>query len=141
MADNKSLHSICRWTFNPGKGGFVPGNMRPEWGKDFTTVDMINLVKKDIAPRLPENVELGLEVHYDNEVCEKTAPEIADALVANGMYLAMITPGAHGHFGYGGISSLDPKERSDADKFGARTVDLGYSILKKAWHNDIRLCQ
>ena len=21
----KSLHSICRWTFNAGKGGFVPG--------------------------------------------------------------------------------------------------------------------
>jgi len=28
----KSLHSICRWTFNPGKGGFVPGDQRPEWG-------------------------------------------------------------------------------------------------------------
>jgi xylose isomerase len=26
----KSYHSICRWTFNAGKGGFVPGDMRPE---------------------------------------------------------------------------------------------------------------
>jgi hypothetical protein len=23
----KSSHSICRWTFNPGKGGFVPADM------------------------------------------------------------------------------------------------------------------
>ena len=52
------------------------------------------------------------------------------------MYLAMITPGAHGHFGYGGISSLDPKERNNDDKFGARTVDLGYGVMKKAWHKD-----
>ena len=41
MAD-KSLHSICRWTFNPGKGGFVPGDMRPEWGGTFGTLDMIS---------------------------------------------------------------------------------------------------
>ena len=26
---NRTLHSVCRWTFNPGKGGFVPGDMRP----------------------------------------------------------------------------------------------------------------
>ena len=31
MKENKSLHSICRWTFNAGKGGFVPDDMRPEW--------------------------------------------------------------------------------------------------------------
>jgi hypothetical protein len=23
----KSSHSICRWTFNPGKGSFVPGDI------------------------------------------------------------------------------------------------------------------
>ncbi len=32
----KSLHSICRWTFNPGKGGFVPADMRPEWAGRVT---------------------------------------------------------------------------------------------------------
>lgn len=137
MGNQKSLHSICRWTFNPGKGGFVPGDIRPEWGgKEFTTVNMIELVKKEIAPRLPENVELGLEVHYDNEVNEATAKEVADALIDAKMSLAMSTPGAHTHFAYGGICSLDPAERKAADEFGARTVELTYGPLRKAWHSD-----
>jgi len=133
----KSLHSICRWTFNPGKGGFVPADMRPEWASGkFSTVDMIKLVKKKIAPRLPDNVELGIEMHYDTEVNEKTAPEVADALVDSGLYLAIITPGAHSHYAYGGIASLDPQERKGAEDFGKKAVDLAYGPLKKAWHPD-----
>ncbi|MHC5053998.1 MAG: TIM barrel protein [Planctomycetota bacterium] len=132
----KSLHSICRWTFNPGKGGFVPADMRPNMGDEFTTVDMVKLVKDKIAPRVPDNVVLGLEVHYNNEVDEKTAPAIADALADAGMYLAMSTPGAHVHFAYGGIASLDPAERKEADEFGAKAVDLTYGPLKKAWNPD-----
>ena len=132
----KSYHSICRWTFNAGKGGFVPGDMRPGWSGDFCTVDMIRIVKDRIAPRLPSNIKLGLEVHYDNEVSESTAQAISDALSDAGMSLAMITPGAHGHYGYGGISSLDPSERESADDFGTRTVDLAYGVLKKVWHKD-----
>jgi len=89
----KSLHSICRWTFNPGKGGFVPADMRPAMGGEFATVDMVKLVKDKIAPRMPDNVVLGLEVHYDTEVDEKTAPAVADALTDAGMCLAMSTPG------------------------------------------------
>lgn len=137
MSDKKSYHSVCRWTFNPGKGGFVPGGMRPEWnGETLDTVGMIELVKREIAPRMPDNVVLGLEVHYNNEIDEETAPAIADALVANGMYLAMITPGAHVHWGYGGIASLDPAERKAAEEFGQKTVDLGYDVMKKSWHSD-----
>jgi xylose isomerase len=137
MAAEKSLHSICRWTFNAGKGGFVPADMRPEWdGSKFSTVDMIKLVAKKIRPRLPDDVELGIEMHYDTEVNEKTAKEVADALVDSGLYLAMITPGAHSHFAYGGITSLDKKERKQAEDFGTRTVDLAYGPLKKAWHKD-----
>ena len=137
MADNKSLHSICRWTFNPGKGGFVPSDMRPQWASDkFNTVGMIKLVKDNIAPRLPDNIELGIEMHYDAEVDEKTAPEVADALVDCGLYLAMITPGAHSHFAYGGIASLDVQERKSAEELGLRAVDIAYGPLKKAWHPD-----
>jgi xylose isomerase len=137
MTEKKSLHSICRWTFNAGKGGFTPSDMRPEWNsKNLNTVGMIELVKKKIAPRLPDNVELGIELHYDTEVDEKTVFEVADALIDAGISLAMITPGAHSHFAYGGICSLDPKERKKADEFGRRTVDLGYGALKKAWHPD-----
>ena len=136
-AINLSLHSICRWTFNPGKGGFVPSDIRPEWaGPKFDTVKMIELVRKHVASRLPDNVLLGIELHYDTEVCEKTASAVADALVANKLYLAMSTPGAHSRFAYGGICSLDPKERKAADEFGARTVELTYGPLKKAWHPD-----
>lgn len=133
----KSLHSLCRWTFNPGKGGFTPGDMRPDWSGDkLDAVGIIGLIKKEIAPRLPENVELGFELHYDTEVNDQTAPAIADALVDAGMYLAMITPGAHSHFAYGGVCSLDPNERKAAEDLGTRTVDLAYGSMKKAWHPD-----
>jgi len=135
MADEKSLHSICRWTFNPGRGGFAPSDIRPQWSSDkFNTADMVKLIKKEISPGLPDHIELGIELHYDTEVNEKTAPEIADALIDCGIYLAMITPGAHSHFAYGGISSLDPNERKAAEELGLRTVDLAYGPLKKAWH-------
>ena len=134
-AKTLSLHSICRWTFNAGKGGFVPADMRPDWlGKGMDTVKMIELTRRKIAPRMPENVVLGVEMHYDSEVCEKSAAAVADALVSNKLYLALSTPGAHSHFAYGGISSLDPKERKDAEEFGARAVELTYGPLKKAWH-------
>ena len=130
----KSLHSICRWTFNPGKGGFVPGDMRPEWGGGFGTPEMIELVARKIRPRIPKNVVLGIEMHYDAEVDDNNAAAVADALVFNKLYLAMITPGAHTHFGYGGIASLDPNERKAAEDLGTRTVDLAYGTMKKAWH-------
>jgi len=132
----KSLHSICRWTFNPGKGGFVPGDMRPEWGGKFGTPEMIKLVADKIVPRMPDNVELGIEMHYDAEVDDKNAAAVADALVDNDLYLAMITPGAHCHFAYGGVASLDPNERKAAEELGVKTVDLAYGTLKKAWHPD-----
>ncbi len=133
----KSLHSICRWTFNPGKGGFVPADIRPEWShENFDTVKMIQLVAQKIAPRLPDHVELGIELHYDTEVNEANAAAVADALVDSKLCLAMITPGAHSRFAYGGISSLDPKERQAAEEFGQRTVELAYGPLRKAWHSD-----
>jgi len=133
----KSLHSICRWTFNAGKGGFVPADIRPEWaGGRFGTPEMIQLVADRIRPRLPRNVVLGIEMHYDAEVDDNNAAEVADALVDNKLYLAMITPGAHTHFAYGGIASLDKKERKAAEELGTRTVDLAYGRLRKAWHPD-----
>ncbi len=131
----KSLHSICRWTFNAGKGGFVPADIRPEWaGSRFGTPEMIELVAKKIRPRLPGNVELGIEVHYDAEVDDKNAAAVADALVSNKLSLAMITPGAHTHFAYGGICSLDKDERKAAEDLGTKTVDLAYGTLRKTWH-------
>ncbi len=137
MKERKSLHSICRWTFHQGKGGFVPGNIRPEWKSDrFDTTDFIRLVKDKIEPRLPGFVELGVEMHYDNEYNEKSADEIADALNDTGIHVAMLTPGAHLHWGYGGVASLDPEERAAAEAFGKSAVDLAYGPLKKAWHPD-----
>jgi xylose isomerase len=131
----KSFHAICRWTFNAGKGGFTPADMRPAWnGANLDALGIIKLIKDHIKPRLPENVELGMEFHYDTEIDAKTAPAIADALSDAKIYLAMITPGAHSHFGYGGICSLDPRERAAAEELGNRTVDLAYGPLKKAWH-------
>jgi xylose isomerase len=97
---------------------------------------MIRLVKERIQPRLPDSVELGIELHYDNEVNEQTADEVSAAMRQTGIYLAMLTPGAHGHFAYGGIASLNPEERSTADAFGRRTLDLAYGPLRNAWHPD-----
>lgn len=130
-----SFHSICKWTFNAGKGGFVPNNMRPDWSGDkLDTVGIIGIIKKKVAPKLPKNVVLGFEAHYDAEYNEDNAADIADALKDAGMYLAMATPGAHSRFAYGGISSPDPDERKRACEFGARALNLAYGPLKKAWH-------
>jgi xylose isomerase len=137
MSSQVSLHSICRWTFNPGKGGFVPDSIRPSWsGKSLPSEACVTLIKKEIAPRLPAHVRLGFEVHYDSEVNEKNAEALADALLDAKMHLAMITPGAHSHAAYGGISSLDPAERAFCAELGNRTVDLAYGPLARAWHPD-----
>lgn len=138
MSQQKSLHSVCRWTFNPGKGGFVPGNIREQWnGKNLNTVQTVKLIKDKIMPRLPQNVGLGYEVHYNSEVDESFAAEFADALVDAKISLAMITPGAHSHFAYGGIASPDMNEVNKAKELGAKTVDLAYGPLKKAWDKDV----
>ena len=137
MADAKSYHSICRWTFNAGKGGFVPADMRPEWlPKRLDTVGIVEIVRDRVAPRLPENVALGFEVHYDAEVSEKNAGEVADALLDAKISLAFLTPGAHSRYAYGGVASLDPKERAAAGEFGIRALELGYGALSKCWHKE-----
>ncbi len=132
-----SLHSVCRWTFHAGKGGFVPSDSIPEWSPErLRTAEAVELVAREIAPRLPDHVRLGMEFHYDYEVDEGNASEVAQALSENGMYLALLTPGAHRHFAYGGVASLDPEERRRAEEFARRTVDLAYGPLRGAWHPD-----
>jgi xylose isomerase len=138
MGEKKSFHSICRWTFNAGKGGFVPGNVREAWNaRNFGTVSFVEIVREQVAPRIPKNIELGIELHYDSEIDDLIARDVADAMIDNKLYLAMITPGAHSHFAYGGICSLDSAERAAAEKLGAKTVDLAYGAMKKTWHPQI----
>jgi xylose isomerase len=48
----------------------------------------------------------------------------------------MVTPGAHRHYAYGGVASLDPDERKAVEEFGEKTVDLANGALRKAWHPD-----
>jgi xylose isomerase len=135
MEDKQAFHSVCRWTFHAGKGGFVPPDSIPEWGEDrLDTTGVVELVKSEIAPRLPDHVQLGMEFHYDYEVDERNAVEVAEAMVENGLFLAMITPGAHRHFAYGGIASLDPGERMAAEEYALRTVNLACGPLRRAWH-------
>ena len=137
MSPKKSYHSLCRWTFNAGKGGFVPDDIRPAWDEaNLDTLGVIRLIKEKIAPRVPEHIVLGFEIHYDNEVNEQNAEAVVETLLDCGMYLAMITPGAHIHYGYGGPASLDIEERKSANFFARRTVDLAYQELRKAWHPD-----
>jgi len=140
MTDSTSYHSICAWTFHSGAGGFTPGNIRPSWSSDkLGTVDKIKLIAGKIKPRLPEYIQLGFEMHYDNEFNAENSADIADVLTETGILLAMTTPGAHGHFGYGGIASLDPGERKAAEEFSQATVELTYGPLRKAWHPEPHL--
>jgi xylose isomerase len=133
----KSLHSICAWTFHAGSGGFTPADIRPEWDANkLNTAGKVRLIKEKIMPRLPKYIGLGLEAHYDYEYNESNAVEIASALKECGISLAMITPGAHRHFGYGGICSLDPKERAKAADYGQRALDLAYGLLRSAWNDE-----
>jgi xylose isomerase len=138
MEEKISLHSLCAWTFNAGKGGFVPANIRPSWeAHRFDTIAKIKLIRDKIIPRLPHNIQIGFEMHYDYEFNEDNVDAIAHALLEAGMYLALSTPGAHFHFGYGGIASLDPNERAAAQEYGQRTVALTCGPLRKAWHTDV----
>ncbi len=128
------LHSLCRWTFNSGKGGFVPGNIRPSWSADRLPTQAIpRLIAQEIRPRLPDHIRLGFEVHYDYEISQENSPAVADAMGEYDVPLAMITPGAHAHFAYGGLASLDPAEREAAARFGEETVDLAYGVFRKVW--------
>ncbi|MDR9459604.1 MAG: xylose isomerase [Dehalococcoidia bacterium] len=138
MEEKISLHSLCAWTFNAGNGGFLPANIRPSWeAHRFDTIAKIKLIRDKIIPRLPNNIQIGFEMHYDYEFAEDSADTIADALLEAGMCLALSTPGAHIHFGYGGIASLDPNERTAAQEYGQRTVALTCGPLRKAWHPDV----
>lgn len=131
------LHSICRWTFNAGKGGFVPGNIRPEWSAENLPTEAVpGLIAREIRPRLPEHIRLGFEVHYDYEINEENSERVANAMGENNLPLAMITPGAHAKFGYGGIASFDPEERLAAAKWGETTVDLAYGPFRKVWDKE-----
>ena len=140
MSRAETFHSLCRWTFHSGKGGFLPSNVRPAWSADkLTTSGVVELIAKKISPKVPEHIKLGYEVHYDTEIDESNASEVADALVASNISLAMTTPGAHSHFAYGGIASLDKNERKAAEDLATKTVDLTYGPLKKSWHTDSEL--
>jgi len=132
-----SLHSLCRWTFHEGVGRFVPSGVRPDWGPDqFNTVDFVHLVQDEIAPRLPGHIDLGVEMHYDNEYDADNAGAIADALSETDVSLAMISPGAHLHYAYGGIASLDPDERAEAEAFCERCLEVAYGPLRPGWSDD-----
>ncbi|MFW5862518.1 MAG: xylose isomerase [Spirochaetota bacterium] len=134
----KSFHSLCAWTFNAGKGGFTPADSRPAWsGQNLDTVGKIKLIAEKIKPLLPDHIELGFEVHYNNECDESNSAAIADALADAGIWLAMMSPGAHQLFAYGGICSPDPGERKKARQFGADAIRLTYRDMQKAWHPSV----
>lgn len=68
-------------------------------------------------------------MHYDAEVDDKNATAVADALIDNKLYLAIITPVMHSHFAYGGIASLDANERKAAEELD--TMNLMKVLAKR----------
>ena len=135
---DKSYHSICAWTFNGGKGGFTPSDSRPQWARvEFDSVAKIELIAEKITPRLPKHIHTGIELHYDYEYDEYTAEKITRTLQSCEISLAMVTPGAHRHFAYGGICSPDPRERSAAAKFSKSALTIAYEKTRSAWNGDV----
>jgi xylose isomerase len=128
--------SVCRWSFHAGKGGFVPSGIRPALA-GLTPVEFARLVAEKVAPRVPSNTRLGLAVHYDREIDESTAAPFREALLECGLCISMITPGAHYHWGYGGIGSPDPVEREGASRFCRRAMDL---LLGPLWEAQDPAC-
>jgi xylose isomerase len=123
MKRRKRYQSVCRWSFHPGKGGFVPDGIRPGFA-GLTTEGFVELVAGKVAPRLPANTKLGVAVHYDREVDEKNAEMLAKMLGEADLALSMLSPGAHYYYGYGGLGSLDEHEREEALAFAKRALDL-----------------
>lgn len=132
MVEKKScrprFQSVCRWSFHAGKGGFVPADVRPQFA-ELQPDAFAALVAERIAPRVPENTMLGLAVHYDKEINEKSAAAFVRACSNAGLALSMLTPGAHYHFAYGAIGSPDPRERKKAREFSKRALDLMFGPL------------
>lgn len=133
----KQFQSICAWSFSDGGGRFTSVS-RPNWS-NLSTVDKIRIISKKIKPRIPDEIQLGFEMHYPTEVNEDSAPDIANALSENEICLAMITPGLHSLFNYGGLASMDLKERNLSLDICKQTIDLAYGSLRKAWHPDSNL--
>lgn len=125
------FQSVCRWSFHAGKGGFVPKNIRPEF-TEMPPVHFIDLLATRVLPRIPANTRLGVAFHYDREVDEKSAKSLAKALKENGLAFSMGSPGAHYYWGFGGIASLDPKERKAASDYARRAVDVFLGPMKSA---------
>jgi xylose isomerase len=123
--------SVCRWSFHPGKGGFVPDAIRPGLA-GMSPEGFVRLVAEKVAGRVPANTRLGVAVHYDREINEKTAAPFARSLKDAGLALSMLTPGAHYYFAYGAIGSLDPAERRKAVDFSKKTLNLLAGPLKDA---------
>ncbi len=130
--------SVCRWSFHPGKGGFVPNNIRPEF-RDMGPERFAELVATKIVPRVPKNVRIGTAVHYDREVNEENAEGFVKVLKNNGLVVSMGTPGAHYYFGFGGIASPDPEERRKANEYGRKAVDVILGPLVTAEDKDCPL--
>jgi hypothetical protein len=72
----KSLHSICRWTFNAGKGGFLAADIEPQSAGDkLCSAEMIQFVQYSEADR-PDTLTLEVEAHYDGHVSDEIALQV-----------------------------------------------------------------
>ncbi len=91
-------------------------------------------VARHVAPSAPEGTILGVAMHYDGEVDEDSAADLALSLRENGLFLSMLSPGAHGRFAYGSLGSPDPLERASALDFFRRALDLLQGPLAPAHH-------
>lgn len=135
MERRKRYQSVCRWSLHAGKGGFVPDGIRPGFA-GLTTGRFVELVAGKIAPRVPENTRLGVAVHYDREVNEESAESLVKQLGEGDLVLSMLSPGAHYYHAYGGLGSLDDREREEALAFARRALDLLAGPLAQAQNPD-----
>jgi len=116
----------------------LPSNVRPAWSAEkLDSAEVVKLIAERIRPRLPSHIRLGFELHFDTEVNAQNASKLADVMGEHNIPLAMITPGAHSHFAYGGIASLDAGEREKAEALAVRALELAYGVLRKSWSREV----
>ncbi len=114
----KYRHSACVWTVGDGSTRFT-GVSRPS----LSSADTIRKIKLIANGRT--GVE-GVELHYPNEISDRTAKAIKQAIKSEGLVTAMVTPNHHHHSVHRGLSSAHKSERDAAVRRSEKTIDLAY---------------
>jgi xylose isomerase len=114
--------SLGIWALGPMITRFVPVGYQPQW----TSENIVDKVKRAVAG-LGDLID-DYEFHYPQEINEKNAASIKDALGGHGIYC--VATGLHLDplFGRGGLCSPDASVRSEAVRRTLAAADMAGSL-------------